>query len=280
MQVKLWGTRAQVPVPHPDTQIYGGNTVCIEIESEGAPTLILDAGMGLHWLGNHLLKGAFGRGQGRAHILLTHVHWDHIQGIPFFTPMLIPGNRVTIYGPDAELASQLLTQMNTTFCPVPNFFVHGTGAEVEVIETDESAFAVGSVRIHASLINHRDGVTCLGYRIESDGTSIAYLPDVEYLEEAHRRQVINLVQGVDLLFHDAMLTAAEYPSHRGRGHCSIDDSVDIATRAEVGRLVLFSHHPDRSDAEIDVILESLAGNDLEVDAGREGSEYALRRGLT
>ena len=277
MKVKLWGTRAQVPVPHPNTQVYGGNTVCIEIEEEGAPTLVLDAGMGLHWLGNHLLKDAFGRGEGHAHILLTHVHWDHIQGIPFFTPMLIQGNRVSIYGPDAELASQLLAQMHTTFCPVPNFFMDDIGAKVEVVEVGESTFAIGTLRIHAALINHRAGVTCLGYRVSAGGRSIAYLPDVEYLQETHRREVVDLVQGVDLLFHDAMLTADEYPSHRGRGHCSIDDGVDIATRAAVGRLVLFSHHPDRSDAEVDAILKACWGNGVEVDAARERSEYTLQR---
>lgn len=277
MKVKLWGTRAQVPTPHPDTQIHGGNTVCIEVRIEGAPTLILDAGMGLHWLGNDLLKGDFGRGQGRAYILLTHVHWDHIQGIPFFTPMLVPGNRITIYGPDTELASQLLAQMHTTFCPVPNFFIDGIGAEVAVEEVEASAFALGTAKIKTALINHRAGATCLGFRIEAGGRSIAYLPDVEYLEDIHRQQVIDLIAGVDLLFHDAMLTADEYPSHRGRGHCSIDDGVDIATRAKVGRLVLFSHHPDRSDAEIDLILAACSGNGVEVDAGREGAEYALQR---
>jgi len=88
---------------------------------------------------------------------------------------------------------------------------------------------------------------------------------------------VDLVQGVDLLFHDAMLTADEYPSHRGRGHCSIDDGVDIATRAAVGRLVLFSHHPDRSDAEVDAILKACSGNGVEVDAARERSEYTLQR---
>ena len=105
MKVKLWGTRAMVPAPHPDTQDYGGNTVCLEIAEEGAPTLILDAGMGLHWLGNNLLNGAYGRGEGDAHILLTHVHWDHIQGLPFFTPMLIPGNRACIWARSLDASS-------------------------------------------------------------------------------------------------------------------------------------------------------------------------------
>jgi len=275
LKVKLWGTRAQVPTPSPNTQIHGGNTACLEVQVEGSPTLILDAGMGLHWLGNHLLKGDFGRGQGRAHILLTHVHWDHIQGIPFFTPMLIPGNHVTIYGPDTAIACQLRTQMHTTFCPVPNFFLEGIGADVVVEEVGTSGFSIGTVKIKAALINHRADTTCLGFRIEADGRSIAYLPDVEYLQEAHRQQVIDLIAGVDLLFHDAMLTYEEYPKHRGSGHCSIDDGVDIAARAKVGRLVLFSHHPDRSDAEINTILAACSGNGVAVDAGREGTEYAL-----
>ena len=277
MKIKLWGTRAQVPTPHPDNQIHGGNTACLEVRVEGAPTLILDAGMGLHWLGDDLLKGDFGRGQGTAHILLTHVHWDHIQGIPFFTPLLIPGNHIAIYGPDTELASQLLAQMHTTFCPVPNFFTEGIGAEIVVGEVQASEFTIGNANIKTSPINHWGGAKCMGYRIEADGHSIAYLPDVEYLEEAHRQQVVDLIAGVDLLFHDAMLTADEYPQHRGRGHCSIDDGVDIAVRAKVGRLVLFSHHPDRSDPEIENIVTTCSGNGVEVEAGREGSEYVLQR---
>jgi phosphoribosyl 1,2-cyclic phosphodiesterase len=275
LKVKLWGTRAQVPTPHPNTQIHGGNTVCLEVQVEGTHTLILDAGMGLHWLGNDLLKGDFGRGQGRAHILLTHVHWDHIQGIPFFIPMLIPGNHVTIYGPDTALPSQLRTQMDTFFCPVPNFFLEGIGADVVVEDVEASDFSIGTAKIKTALINHQAGITCLGFRIEANGRSIAYLPDVEYLQEAHRQQVIDLIAGVDLLFHDAMLTSEEYPKHRGRGHCSIDDGIDIAVRAKVGRLVLFSHHPDRSDTEIDTILAACSGNGVAVDAGREGTEYAL-----
>ena len=172
MKVKLWGTRAMVPAPHPDTQDYGGNTVCLEIAEEGAPTLILDAGMGLHWLGNNLLKGAYGRGEGDAHILLTHVHWDHIQGLPFFTPMLIPGNRACIYGPDAELASRLLAQMHESFCPVPNFFVEGIGADIDVVEVGDCTFDIGSLHITATRLNHC-GVTVIGYRVEAGGRTAA-----------------------------------------------------------------------------------------------------------
>ena len=151
----------------------------------------------------------------------------------------------------------------------------GHPADVVVEEVEARDFSIGTAKIKTALINHRAGITCLGFRIEANGRSIAYLPDVEYLHEEHRQQIIDLIAGVDLLFHDAMLTSEEYPKHRGRGHCSIDDGVDIAVRAKVGRLVLFSHHPDRSDAEIDTILVACLGNGVAVDAGREGTEYAL-----
>ena len=275
MKVKIWGTRAQVSSPHPRTQIYGGNTVCVEIQAENAPALILDAGMGIHWLGNHLMKGAFGRGQGQGHILLTHVHWDHIQGIPFFAPMLIPGNHLTIYGPDAALRSQLLAQMQPAFCPVPNFFSAGIGADIEVKDLSASEFSIGAVKVKTVRIHHCDDAACLGFRLEADGRSIAYLPDVEYLTEAHRQQTISLADGVDLLFHDAMLKAEEYPDHLGQGHCSIDDGIDIASRAAVGKLILFSHHPDRSDVEIDAMLKAATGNGIAIDAASEGTEYTL-----
>ena len=275
MKVKLWGTCAQVPALHPDTQGYGGNTICQKIAEESTPTLILDAGMGLRWLGNDLLKGAYGRGEGDAHVLLTHVHWDHIQGLPFFTPMLIPDNRASTDGPDAELALRLLAQMRTSFCPVPNFFIEGIGAEVDVVEVGDRTFNIGSLRITASRLNHCS-MTCLGYRVEAGRHSVAYLPDVEYLEEARHGQVAAIVQGMDLLFHDAVLTAEVYFNYRGSGYCSIDDGIDVATHVGVRRLVLFGHHPDRNDAEIDQILATCSGNSLQVGTARKGSEYILQ----
>ena len=274
MKVKIWGTHAQVSSPDPKTQIYGGNTACVEIQAENTPALILDAGMGIHWLGNHLIKGACGRSQDQGHILLTHVHWDHIQDIPFFAPMLIPGNHLTIYGLDAAFLSQLLAQMQPVFCPVPNFFNAGIGADIEVKDLSTGEISIGAVKIKAVRIHHHDDVVCLSFPLEANGHSIAYLPDVEYLTEAHRQQIISLADGVDLLFHDAMLKAEEYPDHLGQGHCSIDDGIDIASRVAVGKPVLFSHHPNRSDVEIDAMLKTATVN--AIDDAIEVTEYTHR----
>jgi phosphoribosyl 1,2-cyclic phosphodiesterase len=265
-------------VPHPHTQVYGGNTACVQVQVNGDPTLILDGGTGLHWLGEELLKGDFARGQGQAHLLLSHTQWSHIQGIPFFVPMLVPGNRFTICGcspPGSSLAALLLAQMDPSFCPVPNFFDHRIGARVEIRDLRQGDFALGSLRVMARPLSQVAGQPCLGYRLQAGGAVLAYLPEVEYLEEGHRNQALELARDANLLIHDARFTAAEYPKHRGQGHACDRDAVEMALEAGAERLVLFNHHPERLDAGIEAMLKKYAGMDLPVEAGRERHEYIL-----
>ena len=278
MQVKLWGTRGAIPTPSASQTAYGSNTACVAVRTGDRRQLVLDGGMGLHWLGKDLLQSGFSSGTGRAYILLTHTHWDHIQGIPFCYPMLISGNRFFIYGrgsSSTSLVDLLKQQMDDTYCPVPNFFEDFIGATVQVENIDAGEFFIGETRIVAREVNHVPDAVCLGYRLENGTSSLAYLPDVEYLEEEHRQQALELAQGVDLLIHNAHFTATEYPTHRGQGYATDADALDIAARAKVGRLLLFHHHPERDDEAIDRIAATHANGDIPVEAARQDAQYTL-----
>lgn len=278
MRVRVWGTRGSVPTAHAASTGYGGNTPCVELEPDGGQRLILDGGTGLHWLGGDLLEAGFSEGHGQAHILLSHTHWAHIQGIPFTTPMLVAGNRFTVHGSGncrESLVDLLTRQMDSTYCPVPNFLEAGIGADLDIAEIDQGEFEIGRTRVRARRLNHVPGTVCLGYRIDSDSGSLAYLPDVEYLEPAHREPALDLADGAELLIHDAHFTAAEYPQKCGQGHACDRDAVEIAREAGVGRLFLFHHHPDRTDAALDQIARCYQDQELSVQPAREGIDYLL-----
>ena len=279
MKITLWGTRGTVPTPPlPGSSLssLGGNTPCVAVDVDGCEPLILDGGTGLHWLGDALLSGDFARGCGLAHLLLTHTHWDHIQGIPFFPPLIVPGNRFTFYGCGSggrSLAALLDDQMDTVYCPVPNPFSCAVGAHVEVREIGEESFQIGPVQLTARRVNHRPDAACLGYRLQHGNAVMAYLPDVEYLEEKHRHPALGLARDADLLIHDAHFTSAEYAHRRGQGHCSDGDAADLARDAGARHLLLFHHHPDRKDASGYATARTV-GNPI-VEAACEGARYVI-----
>jgi len=277
LRVTLWGARGSIPTPTPANAGYGGNTCCAEVRTADGTLVILDGGMGLHWLGRELIQDGFGEGQGEAHVLLSHTHWGHIQGIPFFTPLLVQGNHFALYGPkgSAPLQELMQEQLRPTYCPVPNFFNERIGAAIEIRELEEGAFQIGSARIVARRVNHAPGVACFAYRLEEGPAVLAYLPDVEYLSKAQRKPALELARGADLLLHDAHYTAAEYPRHRGQGHACDRDAVSLAQEAGVGCLVLFHHHPDHDDACIDAMVAAHQGHGFPVEGGREGRTYTL-----
>ncbi|MFC1525749.1 MBL fold metallo-hydrolase [Candidatus Latescibacterota bacterium] len=278
MRIKLWGTRGTVATPTAANARYGGNTPCIQVQAEDDQLIILDAGIGLHFFGDQLLAEGKASNGCRGHILLTHLHWAHIQGIPFFLPLLFDGNRFSIYGSSGgsgHLEKRLREQMDLCYCPVPNFFEDKVGAKITIADIDDAEFHVGQTRVMARRINHVAGEPCLGYRLESGGAVLAYIPDVEYLEETHRVPAVELARGADLLIHDAHYTSDEYPHHRGAGHASDADALDIAQRAGARRLLLFHHHPDRADTTIDAIVSSHRKNGLPVAAARQGEEMVL-----
>lgn len=264
-----------MPTPAPANAGYGGDTCCIEVRTPGGTVLILDAGMGLHWLGRSLMEEAFGGGQGQAHLLLTHTHWGHIQGIPFFTPLLIAGNRFSLYGPGEgePLKDAMRQQLHPTYCPVPNFFNDQVGATIQIQEMEEGTFAIGDAQVVVRRVNHSPGITCFAYRLEAGGRTLAYIPDVEYLDPAQRRPALELAHRADLLFHDAHCRTGDYRC--GWGHASDRDAVALADEAGVGRLALFHHHPERSDREIDAAVAAHQGQQLVVEGARQGQVYKL-----
>jgi phosphoribosyl 1,2-cyclic phosphodiesterase len=260
MRVTFWGTRGSVPTPGPTTVRYGGNTACVELRTDAGTFFIFDSGTGIRELG---LKLARQGGPVNAHLMLGHTHWDHISGFPFFTPVFVPGNRLTIYGArdlDRSLRDVLAGQMHYTYFPVP---LGDLRAEMTFSELEEGKIHVEDATVRTHYLNHT--AVTMGYRVEADGASVAYITDHEpygLVEDGLRRgfihggdrRLIEFVRGVDLLIQDAQYTPDEYAARRGWGHGSTDYVVDVAVEAGVRRLAMFHHEPTHSDAEIDRML--------------------------
>jgi phosphoribosyl 1,2-cyclic phosphodiesterase/FixJ family two-component response regulator len=282
MRVEFWGTRGSIAKPGPRTVRYGGNTSCIETRSRRGTLVILDCGTGAHALGQKLMSaGAKGL---RGHILISHTHWDHIQGIPFFAPLFAPGNEWNIYGPRGlgqSLGETLAGQMQYTYFPVtPDQF----GATIRYHDLVEGAFDIDDIKVSTHYLNHP--ALTLGYRLEADGATIVYCCD----HEPHSRTLASgqgkfvgqdlrhaeFVHGADLLIHDAQYTAAEYPAKIGWGHSSVEYAVKLAQHARVKRLVLTHHDPLREDDAVDRVLEGIrarlqdTASPLKVSAAAEG----------
>jgi phosphoribosyl 1,2-cyclic phosphodiesterase/DNA-binding response OmpR family regulator len=282
MRVQFWGTRGSIAKPGPSTARYGGNTSCIEVRSARGTLVIIDCGTGAHALGQNLIStGAKGL---RGHILISHTHWDHIQGIPFFAPLFVPGNQWDVYGPkglDQSLRDTLAGQMQYTYFPVtPDQF----GATIHYHDLVEGTFDIDEIKITTHYLNHP--ALTLGYRLEADGATIVYCCD----HEPHSRSLAGgqgditgqdlrhaeFINGADLLIHDAQYTAAEYPSKIGWGHSSAEYAVKLGQRAHVKRLVLTHHDPLRDDDAVDRVLAGIrdglqtAASPLQVFAAVEG----------
>ena len=287
MYVQFWGTRGSLPKPGPTTARYGGNTSCVEVRSARGTTVIIDCGTGLHGLGLKLLStGAKGLS---GHILISHTHWDHIQGVPFFAPFFGPGNRWDIYGPkglDQSLRETLAGQMQHTYFPIePDQF----GATIRYHDLLEGTFTIDDVKVTTQYLNHP--ALTLGYRLEADGTTVVYCCDHEPYSRAlasgqgeltgQDLQHAEFVQGADLLIHDAQFTAAEYPTKVGWGHSSVEYVVKLAQDADVKRVALTHHDPLRSDDAVDRMVEMARGlpgpgSTLEIFAAAEGEPIEVK----
>jgi ribonuclease BN (tRNA processing enzyme) len=195
--------------------------------------------------------------------------------------MLVEGNKFSVYGPghEGESRSQLLGgQMDPTFCPVPNFFDDRIGAKLDVVELANACceFDIGTTHVTARRVNHLPGVSCLGYRLEGEGGSLAYIPDVEYRDESQQQPSLDLARGVDVLIHDAYHDSTDRAGAQpGCGHSSDRDAFEIARSAGAKRVLLFHHHPDRNDDEIDRVVATYRSEALMVEAAREGADYSL-----
>jgi phosphoribosyl 1,2-cyclic phosphodiesterase len=274
MKIEFWGVRGSLATPSRDTLDYGGNTACVHVELPDAH-LVLDAGTGIRPLGARLAADSADRRP--IHILLTHLHLDHIQGLLFFAPLFDPAREVVISGPAdhrADLERRLGQYLSAPLSPVE---IHELPAQVRFDEHGRESWEVAGARISAEHILHR-GPT-LGLRVDADHGCFAYLPDHEPALSGDLAQTdldllsgSGLVAGVDLLIHDGQYTSDEYRVTRGWGHSTLPDAVTYAQRADVGRVVLFHHDPAHDDTmldELEAAAQQQAG-ELHVCLAREG----------
>jgi phosphoribosyl 1,2-cyclic phosphodiesterase len=281
MRARVWGCRGSLAAPGPETVRYGGNTSCVEVRPAEGPPLVLDAGTGMRPLG--VMMDA--EPVDELHVLLTHLHLDHLQGLGFFRPLFRPGVDVHIWGPASpvqSLADRIATYLSPPLFPVR---LSDIPARLTFHDAPEGGVTIGSTTVRAGKVAHQ-GPT-VGYRIEEDGHTIAYLPDHEPSLGGIRLddQPIDWISGhdiareADVLFHDAQYDDDEYPRHVGWGHSCIDDVVAFAKRAGVDNLVLFHHDPYHTDDELETLLESAkvrcAGGRERVCLAQEGMTITL-----
>jgi phosphoribosyl 1,2-cyclic phosphodiesterase len=278
--LRFWGTRGSIPSPGPRTARYGGNTTCLELRA-GRRRVIFDAGSGIRQLGLDLLQN----GGEYHHIFLTHFHWDHIQGFPFFPPLYQPGVDLKIIGPkqnNIDVRSLFAGQMGPIYFPVPFSMI---AANMSFEHLNEGTWEMEGMVLRTFRVRHPSYV--IGYRIEVGGQVICFIPDNEVdgtgydLDEGWRGRLVDFVRGADLLIHDSMYTDEEYPSRLGWGHSTFSQSVRLAEEGGVKRLLFFHHDPERSDDEIDGIVnrvrqEAVArGCSIPMDAAAEGFDFSL-----
>ncbi len=262
MHLRFWGTRGSCPSPGPSTVRFGGNTTCVEVRADDNHLIILDAGTGIRELGRSLVAAAAGDAI-QGDVFFSHAHWDHIQGLPFFTPAFQAGNLFRLWGSPSLLKSLevvLRQQMSPVVFPVA---FDDLLARLEFHELANHHHAGNGFDVHAIGVRHPGGA--LGFRIspqDAPDRSVVFIPDNEldrFGDEAQgastRDDLIAFARGARVLIHDAMYTGTEYMDHRGWGHSSYRDTVDFAIAAEVETLVLFHHDPERTD---DSLLAQLA----------------------
>jgi len=291
MRVQFWGTRGSLAKPGPTTLRYGGNTSCVEVRTADGTLVVLDCGTGAHDLG--LKLAASTKQPLRGHLLITHTHWDHIQGFPFFAPLFARGNEWDIYAPGGlgqQLEVTLAGQMEYTYFPIT---LAQCGAAIRFHDLTEGSFEIGTLRVTARYLNHP--ALALGYRLEADGVVVVYAVDHEPHARDHAgpaggdrrgapvhredQRHVEWLAGADLVIHDAQYTVEEYPQRMNWGHTPAEWAVDYAMAAGAKRLALFHHDPQRDDAALDRLLEvcrrRAAGSGLDVFAAAEGQVVEL-----
>ncbi|MCA1929341.1 MBL fold metallo-hydrolase [Rheinheimera sp.] len=268
MQIKFYGVRGSIPTPGVETQRYGGNTPCILVTSQSGQQLILDAGTGIRSLGEELLSGTE-----ELVLLLSHNHWDHIQGFPFFAPAYQAGRLIRIIPgkTQAEDNEAILKQMSGEFFPVAS---QQLASHIRITAMAADQWQLGDFAIRRCRLNHPGSGSA--YHISADGQTLAYVTDNELFPPEQtttsRTQWLEFVAGVDLLIHDGQYLETDMPYKLGWGHSLISQAVDLATDAGVKQLVIFSHDPARTDQQLDLLAQQFSGHSPEVLLAKEGME--------
>ena len=297
-RIRFWGVRGSIPTPGLETAMFGGNTSCVEVRV-GEQLIVLDAGSGIRALGQSLMR-EFRDKPLRLTMLVTHTHWDHIQGFPFFIPAYNPKVEVRIVGYEGAvhgLRGALFEQMQSAFFPVG---LNQMASHVTFEERSDMEFEIGAVKVRTMFANH-PGI-CLGYRLSTPQGDVVYMPDHEAYErhEIERQKlagetsrpsldyarlqdakVIEFIRDADIVIGDTQYDNAEYPTRLGWGHTCADDAVELAMRAGVKHLFLFHHDPDHHDDKVAAMMReaetrvAAAGSSMIVSAAREGDEFVL-----
>jgi phosphoribosyl 1,2-cyclic phosphodiesterase len=291
MRIEFWGARGSIPSSHPGTARYGGNTSCVEIRTRSNDHIILDCGTGIRRLGVKMMgrsseaeeiirfekmvefvvedlmqeisfskKASLRALEGsmeykdEMHLFLSHYHWDHIQGFPFFIPAYAPGKKLNIFGPlkaDHRLRDVISGQMSGTYFPV---HIEAMASTMNFHEIVEDTVRIGDATVMSRALNHPQG--SLGYRITSGEMVVAYATDTEHPEKGIDMNLLELADGADILIYDAQYTPEEYKSKKNWGHSTWLEGVKIAREAGAKKLILFHHDPEHNDTVIDAIREA------------------------
>ncbi len=273
MEITFWGTRGTLPAPGPQFSQAGGNTNCTEL-TIGEHTIVFDAGTGVRELGSQL---AAERPNQKVHLLLTHAHYDHVEGVPFFAPFFIPGTQVKVCCGDLDGSNStedtVLDLMRRPYFPVgPSVFT----ADVEYVDLKANeTFKIGDeIEVITLPLNHPGGAT--GYRINYSGKSFACVTDTEHVVGEHDQSIVDFIQDVDAFFYDCSLTDEEYPDFAGYGHSTYEEGLRLQKLANAGMLIAFHHMPFRTDEELNKIEADMLKSDNPANMiAREGYSFTL-----
>lgn len=284
IDLTFWGVRGTLPNPGPDSIKYGGNTSCVSLKINQKPLIVFDAGSGIRNLGESLQRqDSF---HNDTQIFISHPHWDHLNAIPFFSPLYKPGNNIQICGPrnpDITVEKMISDQMSSVYFPIT---VNELAAHIRYIDLAQGEYEFNGIKVHTFLLQHPGH--CLGYKVIYNGYSICYMTDNElYPKEAknfvqdYNDNLSQFVKGTDILIIDTTYSETEYFSKQGWGHSSVKEVVTLAHNSQVKKLCLFHHDPVQKDKDIDAKLDSAkkqledSNSETEVIAPKEGTKIKI-----